>query len=153
MSTTERISRSEALEMLKRADTAELIGLADQVRRRRHGRKTYFVHSLNLNPSNICENRCDLCAFWRESAAVDAYTMSIEQACEHIDQAVGWGLTDLHIVGGLVPQLNLEYYKSLFAYARKTLGDVLIQGITAVEVEYLARLENLSIIDVLKRLK
>ncbi|MCP4378985.1 MAG: hypothetical protein GY794_22765, partial [bacterium] len=47
----------------------------------------------------------------------------------------------------------LEYYKSLFAYARKTLGDVLIQGITAVEVEYLARLENLSIIDVLKRLK
>ena len=153
MSPAERISRSEAVELLERAETTELIGLADQARRRLHGNRTYFVHSLNLNPSNICENRCDLCAFWRESEDHDAYTMTLEQAQAHIDQAAGWDLTDLHIVGGLVPELNLEYYKSLFAYGRKVLGDVLIQGITAVEVDYLARLEHLPIVDVLKRLK
>ncbi len=139
--------------MLAGAQTPELIGLADQARRKRHGNRTYFVHSLNLNPSNICENRCQLCAFWRESHDSDGYTMTLDQAFRHIDQAAGWDLTDLHIVGGLVPQLNLEYYRALFAYGRKVLGDVLIQGITAVEVDYLARLENLPIIEVLKRLK
>jgi dehypoxanthine futalosine cyclase len=139
--------------MLIHTETAELIGLADQIRRRMHGNRTYFVHSLNLNPSNICENRCDLCAFWRESEHSDAYTMTLEQAREHIDQAAGWNLTDLHVVGGLVPELNIEYYESLFAHAQKVLGDVLIQGITAVEVDYLARLEDLSIVDVLRRLQ
>ncbi|MDP6543765.1 MAG: cyclic dehypoxanthinyl futalosine synthase [Phycisphaerae bacterium] len=153
MSPAERISRTEAVEMLKQTDTAQLIGLADRTRRSMHGKRTYFVHSLNLNPSNICENRCRLCAFWRENEHADAYTMSLEQACRHIDQAVGWGLTDLHVVGGLVPELNLEYYKSLFAYARKVLGDVLIQGITAVEIEYLSRLEGLSPPEVLQKLK
>jgi len=153
MSPQERISPSQAVEMLDRAETAELIGLADQARRARHGNRTYFVHSLNLNPSNVCENRCELCAFWRESEQPDAYTMTLQQACEHIDQAAGWDLTDLHIVGGLVPELNLEYYEALFAYGKKVLGDVLIQGITAVEVEYLSRLENVPVIDVLKRLK
>jgi len=153
MSPAERLSASDAVELLQGAGTAELIGLADQARRKLHGNRTYFVHSLNLNPSNICENRCDLCAFWRESEHSEAYTMTLEQACAHIDQAVGWGLTDLHIVGGLVGELNLEYYESLFAHARKTLGDVLIQGITAVEIDYLARLEGLSIVDVLGRLQ
>jgi len=153
MSTAERLSASDALELLQRAETTELIGLADQVRRGMHGNRTYFVHSLNLNPSNICENRCDLCAFWRESEHTEAYTMTLEQARGHIDQAAGWDLTDLHIVGGLAGELNLEYYESLFAHARKVLGQVLIQGITAVEVDYLARLEGLSITNVLKRLR
>ena len=153
MSPAERLSASDAVDLLRGAGTAELIGLADQARRKLHGNRTYFVHSLNLNPSNICENRCDLCAFWRESQHSESYTMTLEQACGHVDQAVGWGLTDLHIVGGLVGELNLEYYESLFAHARKTLGDVLIQGITAVEIDYLARLEGLSIVDVLVRLQ
>ncbi len=139
--------------MLANTETPELIALADTARRKRHGNRTYFVHSLNLNPSNICENRCGLCAFWRESDDADGYTMTLAQAREHIDQAAGWELTDLHIVGGLAPELNLDYYESLFAYGREVLGDVLIQGITAVEVEYLSRLENLPVIEVLKRLK
>jgi len=153
MSPAKRISRSEAVELLEHTETASLIGMGDRARRHRHGNRTYFVHSQNLNPSNICENRCDLCAFWRESEHSDAYTMTIEQVRGHIDRAVGWGLTDLHIVGGLAAEMNLEYYESLFAYARKVLGGVLIQGMTAVEVDYLARLEGLSIADVLRRLK
>jgi len=153
MSCDKRLSPNEALNMLTGAGTAELIGRADQVRRRLHGAKTYFVHSLNLNPSNVCENRCGLCAFWRDSGDPDAYTMTLPQAREVIDRAVGWGLTDLHVVGALAGELNLEYYESLFAYAREKLPGVLIQGMTAVEVHYLARLEGLPIADVLKRLK
>jgi len=148
-----RLDVDEALELLRSAETAELIALGDEARRRRHGRKTYFVHSLNVNPSNVCENRCDLCAFWREPQDGDAYVLTLDEARRQVDRACGWGLTDLHVVGGLTPELNLDYYESLFAHAGQVLPAVLIQGITAVEVEYIARIEDLTTVEVLQRLR
>ncbi|MHC4986337.1 MAG: radical SAM protein, partial [Planctomycetota bacterium] len=148
-----RLSRAEALSLLREAPTAELMARADEIRRARHGRKTYFVHSLNLNPTNVCENRCDLCAFWREPDADDAYVMTLAEARDRMAAADGWGLTDLHIVGGLTEQLGLAYYESLIGSARELLPSVLVQGITAVEVAYLARLEDLEVTEVLRRLK
>ena len=148
-----RLPAAEALALLREAPTAELMTRADEVRRRRHGRKTYFVHSLNLNPTNVCENRCELCAFWREPDAADAYVTTLAEARDRMAAADGWGLTDLHIVGGLTEQLDLAYYESLIGTARELLPSVLVQGITAVEVAYLARLENLEVADVLRRLK
>lgn len=60
-----RMTASEALALLRGADTAELMGRADARRCAMHGRTVFFTHSLNLNPTNICENQCELCAFWR----------------------------------------------------------------------------------------
>ncbi|MEI7837487.1 MAG: hypothetical protein WCK05_13895, partial [Planctomycetota bacterium] len=71
--TPSRVTPAEALDLLRTAPTSDLLARADAVRRQLHGTKTFFVHSLNLNPSNICENRCDLCAYWREADADDAY--------------------------------------------------------------------------------
>ena len=148
-----RITPAGALAMLRDGDTAELMGRADEVRRRLHGRETYFVHSLNLNPTNICRNRCELCAFWRETGAPDAYMMSLDEAGRHISAAVGAGLTDLHIVGGMADELSLEYYESLIRRAKQLLPSVLVQGMTAVEIYHLAQREELPTIDVLRRLK
>ena len=127
-----RLSAEQAVSLLRNGGTAELMARADQVRRAKHGNKTYFVHSLNLNPTNVCENRCDLCAFWREADASDAYRMDLDQARERMVTARGWGLTDLHIVGGVVPELNLAYYESLLRMAGELLPGVLVQGMTAV---------------------
>ena len=70
---------------------AELMRLADEARTRRHGRKTYFVHSLNINPTNICENECELCAFWRADDAEDAYSMDLAEATHRMAAAAGDG--------------------------------------------------------------
>ena len=148
-----RLSPGQALSLLENAPTAELMHLADRARISRHGRKTYFVHSLNINPTNVCENKCELCAFWREADADDAYVMTLDDAREHIRAAAGEGLTDLHIVGGLNDRLNLAYYESLIRTARGELPGVLVQGITAVEVHYLAQREGLDVSAVLGRLK
>ena len=153
LSKNKRINPDEAIDLLKNADTAELMMTADKVRRERHGNRAYFVHSLNINPTNICENRCDLCAFWRESSTQDAYTLTLEQAREILEAAKSQGLTDLHIVGGITPKLGLEYYESLIRLSREILPDVLIQGMTAVEVQYLAETEGLTVEKVLKYLK
>ncbi len=139
--------------MLASADTAELIGRADEIRRRLHGRRTHFVHSLNINPTNICENRCELCAFWREPDAPDAYVMTLDQARSRMEEAVGWELTDLHVVGGLTPGLDLAFYESFMRMAKEILPGVLVQGMTAVEIHYLAGRAGLSVAEVLGRLQ
>jgi cyclic dehypoxanthinyl futalosine synthase len=148
-----RLKSAEVAELLKNAGTADLMFAADILRRRRHGNRTYFTHSLNLNPSNICENRCELCAFWREPDAADAYLLSLPQARERLLAARNLGLTDLHIVGGVNPQLDLAYYEELLGLARELLPGVLVQGLTAVEIHHLAANARLSVREVLQRLK
>lgn len=148
-----RLTVPQAVDMLRHAETAELMDRADRFRRELHGSRAYYVHSLNLNPTNICENRCRLCAFWREADAKDAYRMTLDDARRRLEQAREWELTDLHIVGGLTPELNLAYYEALIGMCRTMLPGVLVQGLTAVEIQYLADREGLSVRRVLERLK
>jgi len=147
-----RLSPSEALNLLLHGDTAELLGRANDRRLQMQGRTTCFTHSLNLNPTNVCENRCELCAFWREPDAADAYVMTLEQARDRLMAARDMGLTDLHIVGGLQEDIGLDYYESLFRLAREIMPSVLVQGLTAVEIHSLAQRSNLPVATVLKRL-
>ena len=133
-----RILPSEALDLLKYAHLAELMTYAHRTRSNNHGRNIHFVHSLNLNPTNICENQCGLCAFWREGGMEDAYVLSISEAKKRMETAKSWGLTDLHVVGGLTKDLNLDYYIELFDMAKTMLPSTVIQGLTAVEIQWLA---------------
>ena len=148
-----RISDEEALDYLKHKSTPALMAQADALRRQRHGNQTYYVHSHNLNPTNRCVVQCELCSFWRADEATDAYVMSLEDARKNLEKAQGWGLTDLHIVGGMVPELDLTYYEKLFSLARKLLPDVLLQGMTAVEIDWIAEQAKVSVQETLQRLQ
>jgi dehypoxanthine futalosine cyclase len=149
----DRISFDQAMDDLLHADTSELMFRADQIRRARHGLKVHFVHSLNINPTNICKNRCGLCAFWKEDDSQEGYVLSLEQATKHLHEAAGLDFTDLHVVGGLTEQLGLEYFLQLFRKAKEILPSIVIQGLTAVEIHWLAGLEKTSIREVLMQLK
>jgi len=150
---SERISPAEALDLLRNAEITDLMAHADKVRRRAHDRNVYFVHSLNLNPTNICENQCGLCAFWRDTDAEDAYFVSIDEAKERMQAAKYWKLTDLHVVGGLMNRLNLDYYERLFESSKRLLPDVVVQGLTAVEIQWLSDKEGIPVEDILVRLE
>lgn len=150
---SERVSPEEALRLLQKADTAELMMRADQVRRRMHDRNVYYVHSLNLNPTNVCENQCGLCAFWREDQAQGAYTLTIPQLREKLERARSWRLTDVHVVGGLNPQLDLNYYLDLFRTVRSVLPGTTLQALTAVEIHWLSTRSGKAVADVLTALK
>ncbi len=149
----DRLSCDEALELLTHGSLPDLMQRADARRRAMHGTTTYFVHSLNINPTNRCENECELCAFWREEEADDAYTVTLDAVSERLRAAASGGLTDLHVVGGVVPQIDLDYYEQCFRIARSILPGICIQGLTAVEIDYLARQGGTSPSEVLNRLK
>ncbi|QBG46413.1 dehypoxanthine futalosine cyclase [Verrucomicrobia bacterium S94] len=148
-----RISDEEALDMLKNMSTAELMYRADQIRRARHGSKTYYVHSHNLNPTNLCVVECNLCSFWRPEGAKDAYITTLDDARKNLERAQNWNLTDLHIVGGMIPELDINYYEDLFSLAREMLPGVLLQGMTAVEIHWIAGNAGISVRECLERLK
>ncbi len=150
--TQNRISDADALDMLQHMPTAELMARADALRRARHGNKTYYVHSHNLNPTNLCVVKCKLCSFWRPEGAEDAYITTLEDARKNLEKAQDWDLTDLHIVGGMIPELDLEYYEKLFALAREMLPGVLLQGMTAVEIHWIAGNAGISVRETLQRL-
>lgn len=138
--------------MLRNMPTAELMARADAIRRARHGNQTFYVHSHNLNPTNRCVVKCGLCSFWRAAGDAAAYTTSLEDARKNLEKAQGWDLTDLHIVGGMIPELDLEYYEKLFSLAREMLPGVLLQGMTAVEIHWIAENAGLSVRETLVRL-
>ncbi len=148
-----RISNQEALDMLRNMPTAELMARANDIRQARHGGKTYYVHSHNLNPTNLCVVRCKLCSFWRPENAEDAYVMTLEEAREQLEKIRKWNLTDLHIVGGMIPELDIAYYESLFSLAREMLPGVLLQGMTAVEIHWIAGNAGIPIQQCLERLR
>ncbi len=136
---TQRITPEQALEWLLHADTTALMERAHKLRRQRHGDHVYYVHSLNINPTNICKNKCGLCAFWRESDAQDAYSLDLPQIQQRLTQARRWQLKDLHIVGGLTDEQDLDYYCAFFKRAKTLLPEAIIQGLTAVEIGWLAQ--------------
>ena len=149
----QRLTAGEALDLLKNAETAELMYRAHRLRSELNGRDIYFVHSLNINQTNICENKCSLCAFWKEADSEDGYILSLDEVRSRLEQASQWQLTDLHVVGGLTRQIGLDYYIQLFRMAKQILPTTIIQGLTAVEIEWLSRLEGIPMGDVLTALK
>lgn len=148
-----RLSEEEAIELLLNASLPDLMQLADERRRALHETHTYFVHSLNINPTNLCDNKCDLCAFWRDDGHEEAYTVSLEAAETRFREAERSNLTDLHVVGGLSPAFGVEYYEELFRMAKSILPGICIQGLTAVEIDYLARQAACSTGTVIERLR
>jgi len=110
-----RVSSEQALDLLKNADTAELMSLADGVRRAKYGLDVFYVHSLNLNPTNVCENQCGLCAFWREEGSEKAYTLSPAQIRDRLEQLHEVEKRRAYILKTIEEQgkLNPELKKSL----------------------------------------
>ena len=153
ISPTNRLSEEQALVLLRDAPLPELMRRADDQRIALNGKQTYFVHSLNINPTNLCENKCDLCAFWRDEDHEEAYTISLEAAEERLRNAAGSGLTDLHVVGGLHKSFDLDYYEQLFRMTKSILPGVCIQGLTAVEIDYLAHRASCTTHAVIAQLK
>src|SRR6187455_337664 len=111
----ERLSFDEGVALFATDDLNALGKLADSVRRRRHGRATYFNVNRHLNPTNVCYVDCKFCGFYRTPRQPDAYTHSIEDSLKLAGEAVAEGATELHITGGLNTKLPFSYFTDLIS--------------------------------------
>jgi len=148
-----RLSRSEALTLMHSKDIIYLGQLASKVKERKTDNYAYFNVNRHINLTNICVSRCKFCAFSRDKADHDAYTMTIEEVLEAAQSERHLGITELHIVSGLHPDLPFDYYLEIISCLKKAMPQIHIQAFTAVEISYFSKISNLPVREVLIRLK
>jgi aminodeoxyfutalosine synthase len=150
--TDHRLTRRDGIELYKSNDLLSLGRMATHVAQRKNGNRVYFVQNMHINPTNICVNRCKFCAFSRSKGESGAYEMSIDDILNKARSA-GKGVRELHIVSGLHPDLPFAWYLDMLSALKKEFPKIHLKAFTAVEIDYLAKLSGLSIVDTLKQLR
>ncbi len=151
---SERIDQATALELLEKADLPVLGYLANQVRRRFHPENiATFVIDRNVNYTNVCVAGCKFCAFQRKPSSPEGYVLNTEEILRKVQELVDWGGTTLLMQGGLNPDLPLEFYTDLLREIKRYFPQVQIHSFSAPEVVYLAKIEGLTIEEVIKALR
>jgi aminodeoxyfutalosine synthase len=149
----QRLSPDDALALYRTGDILALGWMANLVRERLHGDRTYFNVNRHINPTNVCVAACRLCAFGRKKDVPGAYTMALEEAFEAAASGYTEAVTEFHIVGGLHPDLPFQYFLDLVSGLKQRFPQVHLKAFTMVEVAYLAKRAKLSILETLERLK
>src|SRR4051812_42322945 len=105
-----RINEAEALVLFEHHDLLALGELAQAVNEKGNGRRVFFNVNRHINHTNICVNRCRFCAFFRSADQPGAYLMSLDEIRSRAEEAASQGATEIHVVGGLHPELPFEFY-------------------------------------------
>ncbi|HEX9845878.1 MAG TPA: radical SAM protein, partial [Candidatus Nitrosotenuis sp.] len=149
-----RPSYGDTVRLLKSNDV-NLMGLvAGHITKKRFGKKASFVNNIILNYTNVCITDCKFCAFYRPPGDDESYTLSLDQIEARVKTA--WemfGIRQVLIQGGHNPNLGIEYYEDAFRMIRKKYPLVGVHGLSASEIDMIAKIEKTSTKEVLLRLK
>ncbi len=148
-----RLDREDGLALFECDDLLTLGELAHKVRTRLHEDRTYYVLNRHINYSNICINGCAFCAFGKPKNDPMAFELTADDIAKKLAEPSASSIKEIHIVGGCHPDLPLSYYEELVKTARNIHPDCTIKAYTAVEIAHMAKVENISVEEVLKRLK
>ncbi len=155
----ERLSFADGMTLSTCPDITAIGALAHHVRTQRHGDATHYVVNRHINYTNICVNECTFCAFCRQSPEQDgAFVLSKEDILEKVRTAkaslsASLRLDELHIVGGCHPTLPLAWFEDVLQSVCALSPEIMIKAFTAVEIDHFAKLEGISTLEVLQRLK
>jgi aminodeoxyfutalosine synthase len=127
--------------------------LANVVRERMHGDRTYYNRNRHINYTNVCALSCKFCSFYRKRGEEGAYEMPVEQVVATARKGADAGATEVHIVGGLHPWLKFDYYLDMLRGVRSACPSLHIKAFTAIEIVHFSRIARLSVREVLIALR
>jgi aminodeoxyfutalosine synthase len=148
----ERLNFNDGVTLFRTPDLLGVGYMANLIRERKHGNVTYFNVNRHINPTDVCVASCKLCAFGKKAKDPKAYTWSLEEIWQRA--AEGWteAITEFHIVGGLHPELTLEWYCQMLRGLKQRFPEVHLKAFTMVEIGFLAQRGKISIRETLSRL-
>lgn len=150
----ERLSEEEGVLLFEKGELSFVGALANFVRERLHGNKVYFNRNFHIEPTNVCVFTCNFCSYSRQyKHKDDGWEMSLEQMLDMVRKYDGQPVTEVHIVGGVHPKMNLEFFCELLQKIKAHRPDLHLKGFTAVELDYMIRKAGLSIKDGMMKLK
>lgn len=142
----ERISDADALLLFEQASPGLAGSLADIVRKRLNGDYVYFNRNFHIEPTNVCVFSCNFCSYSRLYAKrEDGWELSIEQMLDIVKKYDGQPVTEVHIVGGVHPKMDLAFFAELLKAIKTHRPDLHIKAFTAVEYDYMFRKAKVSV--------
>ncbi|MBI2339993.1 MAG: aminofutalosine synthase MqnE [Deltaproteobacteria bacterium] len=135
----QRVTDEEALALYAEDDLLRLGELANRVREKIHGRKTYYIINRHIDYSNVCVLNCKFCAFARKSGEAGAFEHSLEDIVEKVREGRKRGITEVHIVGGFHPSHPWEFYTGICRAIKKEAPEIHIKAFTAAEIRYFSK--------------
>jgi aminodeoxyfutalosine synthase len=140
-----RISDQDALLLFQEAEVGFVGTLANFIREQKHGHKTFFNRNFHIEPTNVCVFSCAFCSYSRlYKHREDGWELSTQQMMDIVRKYDGVPVTEVHIVGGVHPKLNLDFFCDLLRQIKAHRPDLHLKGYTAVELDYMFRKAKVS---------
>jgi aminodeoxyfutalosine synthase len=147
----ERISLKDCIHLYTDAPLAYLGVLANYIRECKHADQTYFNRNFHIEPTNICLYTCTFCSYSRKiKKRTDGWEYNLDQIMDIVKNYDGQPVTEVHIVGGVLPQYDMEFYANLFKSIKKHRPDLHIKALTPVEYHYIFKKAKINYLDGLK---
>lgn len=150
----ERISDEDCLTLFEKGSLGFVGSLANYVREQKHGDITYFNRNFHIEPTNACVFQCNFCSYSRIYARrEDAWELSMQQMMDIVKSYDNQPVTEVHIVGGVHPKMDIEFFADLLRNIKAHRPDLHIKGFTAVELDYMFRKAKKTIREGMEYLK
>lgn len=151
---SQHLKLNECIRLIKSDDSYSIGLVGSLLRQRLYGNTATFVNNIILNYTNVCITYCKFCAFYRPPGHEQSYTLSIDEIVRRVTiSRDAFGITQVLIQGGHNPNLKIEYYEEAFKTIKEKCPEVGIHGLSASEIDMIARVEKSSIKEILSRLK
>ncbi len=147
----QRISDEDCLLLFEKASLGFAGSLANEIKERLHGEKVFFNRNFHIEPTNVCVFSCNFCSYSRLYAKrEEGWELSIDQMLDMVKQYDGKPITEVHIVGGVHPKMDLPFFADLLKAIKTHRPDLHIKAFTAVEYDYMFRKAKVSVEEGLK---
>lgn len=150
----ERITEEDALVLFERGELGFVGSLANFIAQKLHNNKVYFNRNFHIEPTNVCVFTCNFCSYSRQYKHRDeGWELSMEQMLDIVRKYDDQPVTEVHIVGGVHPKMNLEFFCELLTRIKTHRPDLHLKGFTAVELDYMFRKAKLTTEEGMERLR
>ncbi len=145
VSSGDRISREEGVFLFEEAELGFLGTLANFIREKKHGDLTFFNRNFHIEPTNVCLYTCTFCSYSRLiKERKDGWEYSMDEIMDMVRAFDGKPVTEVHIVGGVLPQYDVDFYSGLFRRIKAHRPELHIKALTPVEYHYIFKKAKVS---------
>lgn len=138
VNSNERITNEEALLLYEKASLGQLAKMAEVIRQRKSGNKVFFNRNFHLEPTNVCIYSCAFCSYSRLiKERGDGWELSMDEMMDIVKKYDDQPVTEIHIVGGVMPQYDVIFYSTLFSKIKEHRPELHVKALTPVEYHYI----------------
>jgi cyclic dehypoxanthinyl futalosine synthase len=150
----EFLSVTQGMSLFEQLPLAELMAVGNELRKlHHHDRIVTWIIDRNVNITNACISGCKFCNFYVPVSNRKVYITTLEEYSRKIEEMKCLGGNQLLLQGGLHPHLGLKYYSDLFRKLKENYPDIKLHALGPPEIVHIAKMESLSFMEVLKKLK